>query len=248
MIEFRDVSVAYAGRKNVLSGVSFSAAMGSVTCLIGPNGSGKTTLFRAAARQLPLSTGDILLAGRPIAGFGRKEYARTAAFLPQSRNLPAIRVRALVSHGRFPYLGPSRQLRREDRELVTQAMEKAGAIDWAGRDLRELSGGERQRVYLAMALAQDTPVIFLDEPTTYLDLRGQFDFLELIRGLAGQGKTIVMVLHDLAQALRYSDQVVLLSGGTLRFSGAPRALYESGLIEEIFGVAPHCGEGSYYFT
>lgn len=247
MIEFRDVTIGYGGSA-VLSGVSFSAARDGVTVLLGPNGCGKTTLLRSAARQLTLSSGEILLGGRPVETYGRKEYARAAAFLPQTRNIPDIRVRALVSHGRFPYLGPSRQLRQEDREIVSRALEETGVAAWAGRNLRELSGGERQRVYLAMALAQDTPVIFLDEPTAYLDLRGQFEFLELVRSLGSRRKTVVMVLHDLAQALTYSDRAVLFSGGALRYCGAPEALYDSGLLEDVFGVEAHRAEGHYYFT
>ena len=162
--------------------------------------------------------------------------------MPQVRSAPAITVRGLVSHGRFPHLGLSRQLRGGDRTAVERAMEDTGVSAWADRDLRELSGGERQRVYLAMALAQETEVIFLDEPTTYLDLGRQFEVLELIRTLN------VMVLHDLAQALGYSQRTALMEKGRLVRCASPEALYESGEIDRVFGVRACRAGGTWYFT
>ena len=247
MIEFSHVSAGY-GDELILRDVSFAVPKGSITTLIGPNGSGKTTLLRAAARQLHLSGGSITVAGRPIGDYGRKEFARTAAFMPQVRAVPAITVRGLVSHGRFPYLGLARTMSAADRDAVRRAMEDTGVSQWAGRDLRELSGGERQRVYVAMALAQDTDVVFLDEPATYLDLRHQFALLELIRELNARGKTIVLVLHDLAQALEYSHQVVLMQDGCLVLQGTPDEVYRSGAIEKVFGVQAHRAPEAYYFT
>ena len=183
MLELRDVTAGYGGTP-VLRTVTFSVPAGSLTALIGPNGCGKTTLLRAAARQLPLSGGGILLDGRPISAYGRTEFARKAAFMPPVRSVPAITVGALVSHGRFPHLGFSRRLRPEDRDAVQAAMEATGVAEWAHRDLRALSGGERQRVYLAMALAQGTGNLLLDEPTTYLDIAHQLRLLALTRELA----------------------------------------------------------------
>ena len=247
MIEMRAVSAGYEDTP-VLQEVSFAVPRGSITALIGPNGCGKTTLLRAAARQLPLRGGQILLSGRPVTAYGRKEFARTAAFLPQVRSVPSITVQALVTHGRFPYLGLSRKLRPQDRAAVRRAMEETGVAAWAQRDLRELSGGERQRVYVAMALAQGTEVIFLDEPTTYLDLHHQFELLELMRRLNARGKTILVVLHDLAHALRYSDQVVLMQAGRVVQAGAPGRVFESGAIDRVFGVRAHAAPDAYYFT
>ena len=247
MLELRGIAAGYGGTP-VLREVSFTVPKGSLTALIGPNGCGKTTLLRAAARQLPLLAGEILLDGRPVSSYGRTEFARKAAFMPQVRSVPAITAGALVAHGRFPHLGFSRRLRPEDRAAVQAAMEATGVADWANRDLRALSGGERQRVYLAMALAQDTDLILLDEPTTYLDPGRQFELLDLIASLPGRGKTVVMVLHDLSHALRYSSQLLLLDRGRTVLCAPPEELFESGELERVFGVRAHRAGADYYFT
>ena len=247
MLELRGITAGYGGTP-VLREVSFTVPKGSLTALIGPNGCGKTTLLRAAARQLPLLAGEILLDGRPVSSYGRTEFARKAAFMPQVRSVPAITAGALVAHGRFPHLGFSRRLRLEDRAAVQAAMEATGVADWANRDLRALSGGERQRVYLAMALAQDTDLILLDEPTTYLDPGRQFELLDLIASLPGRSKTVVMVLHDLSHALRYSTQLLLLEQGRLVQRGTPEELYAGGQLDRVFGIrSRRAPDGSYYF-
>lgn len=246
MFELQHAAVGYESVP-ILKNVSFTVQAGQVTTLVGTNGCGKTTLLKAIARQLPLLDGQILLQGRPIQSYDRKAFARAAAFMPQVRNIPEISVRGLVSHGRFPYLGLSRQMTAKDRAAVEQAMQATGVVQWADRDLRELSGGERQRVYLAMALAQGGEAILLDEPTTYLDVAAQFELLELLRKLADQGKTVVLVLHDLAQALQYSDRVVVLSQGKLAAFDAPQQLFEQKILDGIFGVTLcRAPEGTYY--
>lgn len=248
MIEFREVSAGY-GEKQVLHSLSLQVRQREVLALIGPNGCGKSTLLRAAARQLPLAKGQILLGGKDIRLFQRTAFARAAAFLPQqAQSPPAITVKALICYGRYPYLGLSRRLREADREAVRQAMERTGISSWADRELRALSGGERQRVYIAMALAQGTETIFLDEPTTYLDMRYQFELLELVRQLQKEGKTIVMVLHDLSLALRYSDRAALMENGRIAACDIPQALAESGQLDRVFRIVTHRQGDCYFFT
>lgn len=248
MIEFREVSADY-GEKRVLHSLSLQVRRGEVLALIGPNGCGKSTLLRAAARQLPLAEGQILLDGKDIRLFQRTEFARTAAFLPQQmQSPPAITVEALVCYGRYPYLGLSRRLHKTDREAVQQAMKRTGIAGWADRELGSLSGGERQRVYIAMALAQGTKTVFLDEPTTYLDMYCQFELLELIRQLREEGKTVVMVLHDLSLALRYSDRAALMENGRIAACDIPQALAESGQLDRVFQIVTHRQGDCYFFT
>lgn len=246
MFELKHAAVGYDAVP-ILQNVSFTVQDGRITTLVGTNGCGKTTLLKAIARQLPLLDGQILLQGRPIQSYDRKEFARAAAFMPQVRNIPEITVQGLVSHGRFPYLGLSRQMTAKDRKAVEEAMQATGVAQWADRDLRELSGGERQRVYLAMALAQGGDAILLDEPTTYLDVAAQFELLELLRALADQGKTVLLVLHDLAQALQYSDRVAVLTDGKLAAFDAPANLFEQKILDEVFRVTLcRAPEGTYY--
>ena len=248
MIELKHITAGYQGGV-VLRDVSLTIPAGRITTLIGPNGCGKTTLLRVAARQLTPSAGQVLAAGRPVEDYDRREFARFASLMPQVRDVPAITVERLVAHGRFPYLGLSRRMRPEDRQQVARAMQAAGVEQWRGRDLRELSGGERQRAYIAMALAQDTRIILLDEPTTYLDLGVQFEILSLLQRLNEQGKTIVMVLHDLAQALRVSHHIALMEAGQLVAFETPEQMFRSGRIDRVFGVRGHRDEAEeYYFT
>lgn len=243
MIELSNFSAGYS-EAPVLQDISLSIPAGSITTLAGPNGCGKTTLLRAIAGQLEAMGGKISVCGKEVSQYGRKELARTVALLPQVRDVPALTVEALVQHGRYPHLGFSRQLTSQDKEIVTHAMAQADVADLAHRELKELSGGQRQRAYIAMALAQNTDIILLDEPTTHLDLNRQFELLELIQALQSAGKTIVMVLHDLDHALRCSYQIVLLEQGRLVQAGTSRELLESGALEQVFDISiRECPEG-----
>ena len=247
MIELESLCAGYPGRA-VLKDVSLSFPAGRVVILVGPNGSGKSTLLRTALGLQPKTGGRVLLDGIPIEALTARQTALKAAYLPQSRAVPNITARRMVLHGRFPHLSFPRRYRAEDYRAAERALAWAGAEDIADRPMQELSGGQRQKVYLAMALAQETEVIFLDEPTTFLDLGRQFEVLELIQALNVRGKTIVMVLHDLAQALGYSHQTALMDQGRLVLCAGPQMLYESGKIDEVFGVRAHRAGETWYFT
>ena len=238
MVELKHVCAAFSERE-VLHDLSLTFQRGEVTVLLGPNGCGKSTLLRTVLGFVDRTGGEILLDGCPIEDFSPLKMARQIAYLPQSRPVPNITARRMVLHGRFPYLGYPRRYRKEDHAAVTGAMEKADAADLADRALPQLSGGERQRVYLAMALAQSTEVILMDEPTTYLDVRHQLEVMDLARRLAGEGKAVVLVLHDLCLALRCADKVAVLHNGRLQAFGTPEAVYDSGVLQRVFDITVH---------
>ena len=251
MMELKHISAGYSG-KRVLKDVSLGIQPGELTVLAGPNGSGKSTLLRCAARLLPFE-GEIRLSGRDTAGLTAKEYARKVAYLPQSRPVPGISAKTLVLHGRFAYLGYPRRYAAEDLEKARAAMERTGAAPYAEKSVADLSGGERQKVYLAMALAQETPVLLLDEPTTYLDISHQLQLMRLAKTLAAQGRAVVMVLHELNLALRFADRVAVLHQGGIRALEPPGDLCRSGVLEAVFGVSAQPvsdrnGETQYLFS
>lgn len=235
MIELKNLSVGYPGRR-VLDGVDLTIRTGEVLALIGPNGCGKSTLLRTAAGLQPALGGEVLVDGVPAEQLTRRQMAQKVAWLSQSRNVPSITARRMVLHGRFPYLSYPRRYRAEDRAAAEEALAAVDAAELGGRDVQELSGGQRQRVYLAMALAQDTQTIFLDEPTTYLDIGHQLELMALLRRLAEGGKAVAVILHDLPLALRAADRVVLLDDGAAQLVGTPEEVWRSGLTDRVFGV------------
>lgn len=236
MIQLRNLRAGYPGRP-VLERIDLDFRPGEVLALLGPNGCGKSTLLRTANGLLPKTGGAVLVDGAPLEGLTPKELARKTAYLPQARAVPNITAGRMVLHGRFPYLSYPRRYRPEDYQMVQKALSWVGAGELAGRPLRELSGGQRQKVYLAMALAQDTETVLMDEPTTYLDVGCQLEVMALSRRLAEEGRAVVMVLHDLCLAMRWAHRVALLSGGRLRQVGAPEEVWAGGALEQVMGAA-----------
>ena len=235
MLEFRELRAAYDGVET-LHGVSAHLAPGKLTAIIGPNGCGKSTLMKCAVGLMKPSGGEILLNGQPLSVIPEKERARHLSYMPQSRIAPDISVRHLVTHGRYPHLKWGQSLRREDREIVQAAIERVKLGALVNRPVSRLSGGERQRAYLAMMLAQQTAVMLLDEPTAYLDLSSQFALMELLRALCREGRSVILVLHELSLALEYTDSLLLMERGRLVAAGSPEEVYRSGQIQRIFSI------------
>jgi len=236
MIELKDLSAGYGGQV-VVHGVSLAFTPGRVLALLGPNGCGKSTLLRTALGLNPKSGGEILMDGTPLEALSPRERALKAAYLAQSRSIPNITARKMVLHGRFPHLSYPRHYRKEDYEAADRALQWADAQDVAGLNMEELSGGQRQKIYLAMALAQETPSLLMDEPTTFLDVGHQLEVMAVARRLAEEGRAVVMVLHDLCLAMRGADDVALLSDGRLVICGTEEEVYASGQLDRVFGVA-----------
>ena len=235
MVELRNLSAGY-GTRQVISGIDLEFPAGKVTVLAGPNGCGKSTLLKSVAGMLDCE-GQILLNGEALQSLPPRQRARRVACLPQNRQVPEISVRRLVLHGRFPYLSYPRRYRPEDLAAAETAMTAMGMEDLAERSLTSLSGGQRQKVYIAMLLAQDTPVVLMDEPTTFLDIGHQLQLMGLARQLADRGKTVVLVLHDLPLALAHGDRLVLMKDGHVVMQGAPEDIFQSDAIRQVFGAA-----------
>ncbi|MEU3532912.1 MULTISPECIES: ABC transporter ATP-binding protein [Streptomyces] len=210
----------------------------SFTVIVGPNACGKSTLLRALSRMLKPSQGKVLLDGQAIGSLPAKQVARTLGLLPQSAVAPeGITVADLVGRGRYPHQGLLRQWSTEDERVVQESMRQTGVAELAERYVDELSGGQRQRVWIAMALAQQTPLLLLDEPTTYLDIQHQIDVLDLCAELhETQGRTLVAVLHDLNHAARYATHLIALRGGEVIAEGAPNDIVTAELVERVFGL------------
>jgi iron complex transport system ATP-binding protein len=241
-----DVTIAYDG-VDVVHGAELLLPRGRVTALIGPNGSGKSTLLRAIARLKDARSGSVLVPGAadPDAtemvdalALSRPEFARRVTLLAQSRPTPAgLSVREVVGFGRHPYRRRFRSTDPEGRAAIDRALELTGVAAFADRGVESLSGGQLQRVWLACCLAQETDVLLLDEPTTYLDLRYQVEILDLVRELADlHGVTVGLVLHDLDQAAAVSDRVVLLRSGRVVAAGSAAEVYDPELLTDVYGI------------
>ena len=233
------VEVASIGydRRIVSEDLSVTIPDESFTVIVGPNACGKSTLLRGLSRLLRPSTGQVLLDGADIQTYKTKEVARRVGLLPQTATAPdGITVADLVARGRYPYQGLIRQWTEVDERAVVEAMAATDVTHLAGRLVDELSGGQRQRVWVAMALAQRTDILLLDEPTTFLDIAHQIELLELFTDLHLEGHTLVAVLHDLNHAARYGTHLIAMNDGDVVAVGPPEEVVTAELVEEVFGL------------
>ncbi|MEW2351220.1 ABC transporter ATP-binding protein [Streptomyces sp. NPDC006684] len=236
-LDARALHLGYA-RRSVVAGVSTALPTGKVTMIVGPNACGKSTLLRGLARLLSPTAGDVLLDGEDIHSVPSREVAARLGILPQTPVAPdGIRVLDLVGRGRYPHQGLFRRWSTEDDTAVAEALAATDTLDLADRPVDELSGGQRQRVWIAVALAQRTGILLLDEPTTYLDLPHQVDVLDLVTDLNRErGTTVVAVLHDLNLACRYGDHLIALREGRVVAEGAPAEVVTEDLVREVFAM------------
>jgi len=237
MITISDLVVSYAGAaRNAVDGVSFVAASGKLTALAGPNGSGKSSIVRALLGRADVVKGSVAVANSNVKTLSLTELARRVAVVPQREETAfPIRVRDYVALGRYPHLGLWRAATKVDETAVGDALEQAGVAELADRDTDALSGGEWQRVRIARALAQKTPALVLDEPTTFLDVAHEMAIFELLSSLARSGLAVLLVSHQLNLVARFADTIVLLNAGKIATSGAPRDVMKADRLESIYG-------------
>ncbi len=231
------VKIGY-GDTTIINNLDVEVPDGKVTSIIGPNGCGKSTLLKALSRLLSIKDGAIHLDGQSIHAQSTKEIAKKIAILPQSPEVAdGLTVGELVSYGRFPHQKGFGRLTAEDKKEIDWALSVTGTSEFRHRSINDLSGGQRQRVWIAMALAQRTDIIFLDEPTTYLDICHQLEILELVQKLnKEQGCTIVMVLHDINQAIRFSDHLIAMKEGNIVANGTTQEVLTKDILEKVFNI------------
>lgn len=237
VIDIDGLHVGYDDRM-VCRDVNLVVPTGSYTAIIGPNACGKSTLLRAIARLLPVGAGSVLLNGRDIATVRTRDVAKQLGLLPQSSVAPeGITVADLVARGRYPHQRMFDRFSRDDEKAVREALEATSTASISGRLVDELSGGQRQRVWLAMVLAQQTPILLLDEPTTFLDIAHQYGLLELFDSLRTEhGRTVVVVLHDLNQAARFADYLIVMKEGQVVAAGDSTSVITADIVESVYGL------------
>lgn len=232
----RDLVLRF-GDRAVLDGVNLEIPSGQVTAIIGPNGCGKSTLLRSLSRLGPSVEGEVLFEDTPIAEIPHRVFARHVALLPQAPLAPEqLSVIDLVTRGRDPHRRWYDQWSRVDEDLVLDALDRTGLRERANHPLHTLSGGQRQRAWIALALAQRTPVLLLDEPTTYLDIAHQLDVLDTVRRLHREGVTVVMVLHDLSLSARYADHIIAMRDGQIAATGTVESVITRDVMRRVFDV------------
>ncbi len=236
-LQAQNIKVAYE-KKIIIDGLSIHIPDGQITTIIGSNGCGKSTLLKSMTRVIPYQGGQVLLDGESIHKKLTKELAKELAILPQTQDSAVgLTVEELVSYGRYPHQSGLRGISKEDKRIIEWALKATNTADYRHLFVDELSGGQRQRVWIAMALAQNTGMIFLDEPTTYLDLAHQLEVLELLQKLnAEENRTIVMVLHDLNQAARFSHYMIALQRGELVSAGTPEEVMTKETLKAVFQI------------
>lgn len=233
----RKLTLAY-DRTSIIQDLNVEIPAHNITALVGANGCGKSTLLKGLARLLKPQSGAVYLDGVAIAKLSTKAVAKRLGILPQSPSAPeGLTVRELIAQGRYPHQSWLQQWSRDDEQLTENALAITGMLELGDRPLDSLSGGQRQRAWIAMALAQNTEILLLDEPTTFLDLAHQIEVLDLLYDLnRTQGRTIVMVLHDLNQACRYADYLVAMQQGHIYAYGVPADIMTEGMVQEVFGL------------
>lgn len=231
------LDIAYETRL-IVRKLNLSIPKGKITALVGSNGSGKSTILKAMARIIKPKEGQVYLDGKSIHRQSTKEVAKQLAILPQNPTAPdGLTVSELISYGRFPHRKGFGSLSKEDRDVIHWAVEVTGLEEFADRPVDQLSGGQRQRAWIAMALAQKTDILFLDEPTTFLDMAHQLEVLKLLHKLnAEEGRTIVMVVHDLNHAARYAQHMVAIKNGRVMAEGAPEQVMTHEVLRTVFGI------------
>lgn len=235
-LEFQNIDAAY-GNRLVLNNVSFSVESGSITALLGRNGAGKTTLLRRLMGEKTGRRGSILLDGQDVRPMAPAARAKLLSCLPQQLPSPRVNVRELVAFGRAPHVPLSGRLCEADREAVKWALDAVGMTAMADALVDSLSGGERKKAFFAMTLAQETPVVVMDEPTAHLDAASRFAFLELVDKLRREtGRTFLVVMHELSEVLRFADRLVVIHDGTVAFDGTPETCLEAGIPQRCFDI------------
>ena len=249
MLSFNHVDVSVSGT-HILQNINATFEDGKITTIIGPNGCGKTTLLSCLNSSARVTSGSIMIDGQDFLKLPLKERAREVAYLPQIRTvIPVLPVKTLVEHGRFPYLGFTRRKSQEDIDIVNHSMEFTHVTPYSDYNADTLSGGIRQRVFFSMILAQDSQIIVMDEPVTYLDLEGKRTFFDMIRQLKASGKTIILVLHELSDAVKISDNIIVMNNREIVACGTPKECLDNHVIEDVFHT--RCKkfsdeEGEYY--
>ncbi len=234
MLKFCNVSVEVS-KTPILKDISVSFKEGKITAIIGPNGCGKTTLLQTLNGMSKVTSGKIFLNDEDFLLLGFRQRAKRLSFMPQFRdNNLNISVKKLVEHGRFSYMGFTRKMSKEDKSAIMGALEYTNLLDYKDKMLNELSGGLQQRVFLSMQLAQNSPYMVMDEPMNFLDFASKRDIYRLIRDLAKKGKTVVIVMHDIGQALKLADEIVVMKDRKVVACNSPKACIDSGVIEEVF--------------